>query len=80
MKLQWFRVSLNMAHVGAGRSISRTVFIQAPDALGAWEEAQRFPGAKKGRRGSAGNDVTPADVPKGTAKRDKWYWRGNLTS
>ena len=74
-RLQWFRATLNFGHVGAGRETSRTVYIQAPDALAAWGAALTFPGAKKSKGGGAGNSATPAEVPEGTPRRDLWYWR-----
>jgi hypothetical protein len=75
MSLQWFRANVQMGHVGAGKADSRTIYIQAPSAVAAWEEAQGFPGAKKSRRSGAGNSVTPAEVPEGTPRRDLWFWR-----
>ena len=74
MKLQWFRASLNMGHVGAGMVTDQTIFIQAPSAVQAMNVASRFPGAKKSRRGTCGNSITPVEVVPDDARR--WYWRG----
>ena len=73
MNLHWFRASLNMGHVGAGNATDETIYIQAPDALTAWEIAKRFPGAKKSRRGTEGNSLLLVDRVPGGARR--WYWR-----
>ena len=75
LQLRWFKASLNMGHVGAGKALDETVYIQAPDAVAAWEVACRqFPGAKKSRRGTAGNGLLPVDQVPEDARR--WWWKG----
>ena len=73
MTLRWFRASLNMGHIGAGKSTDETVYIQAPDAVAAMDVAAKFPGAKKSRRGFYGNSLLHVEsVPPGARR---WYWR-----
>jgi len=73
MTLRWFRATLNMGHVGAGKSIDEEVYIQAPDAVAAMDVAAKFPGAKKSRRGFYGNSLLHVESVPAGARR--WYWR-----
>ena len=75
MKLLWYRATLNMGHVGAGKSIDEEIYIQAPNAVAAMAVVGRFPGAKKSRRGTYGNSLLPVEgeLPAGARK---WWWNG----
>ena len=78
MNLQWFRASINMAHVGAGKAVDEVVYIQAPNAVAAMDVVSSFPGAKKSRRGSQGNSIIPVEGVPPDAKR--WYWVKTFTA
>ena len=68
--LLWFQCNVTMAHVGAGKSTDRTVFIQAPDAVEAYDIALWLPGTKKSR-GAIGPSVQPW---RGRPPRNSWRW------
>jgi len=69
----WWKCLIPTGHVGAGKSDSTIAFVQAPNAIKAYDIACRLPGAKKGKT-APGPDVEPwSGLPPHGAW--KWYWK-----